>query len=114
MAGGREDGSGAVPHVSVDGSPEGLNGSLHEVAAATAVAVQFNASGHHMHAVRVDCAVGALNDVAALGHFRDVSIGKHHRALVYPSLGGEYVSVVNLCEHLSSCICAIGLIQSFL
>ena len=93
---GGEDGRSAMLHVGLHRLPEGLLGALHEVAAATAVAVQLDAARHHVQPFGVDGLIGVGVDVAAFSHLGDEAVLDEYRASVDPPLWGEYMSVIDL------------------
>ena len=81
---------------------KGLARALLEVTAATAMAMQVNTTGHHVHAVGIDGLVHAFHLAAALAHLLDAAVLDDNRAAVDPSLGCEHMAVINLSQHCQS------------
>ena len=82
--------------VRLNHSLKGFTCAFLEVAAATAVAMQVNTTGHHIHVVGIDGLVHTVELSAAPCHLPDAGILNDDRASFYPTLGGEYLTVVNL------------------
>ena len=89
-----------MTHVRAHRRAECFGSTLHEITAATAMTMQVDATGHHVHAMGIDGAVSLVNDMAALGHLKDVPIGHDNRPLVYPSFRRKNMSIIDLCQHL--------------
>jgi hypothetical protein len=75
---------------------ERLLGALHEVVAATTMAMKLNASRHHMHSQSVNSRVGTWLDVAILANLYNARILKQQRTTAYPPRRSENLTIVNL------------------
>ena len=98
-----ENTSRAVLHVRLDGCPESVFASLHEVAPATAMDVDFHAAGDNISPFGVNQR-GAYDGQVAIGHFQNFVVTDEHRSILQPSLGRQDTGIDNLCQHIDEVI----------
>jgi hypothetical protein len=70
--------------------------------AATAVAMQVNATRHNVHAMGIDGLVHAIKLAAALAHLLDALVLNDDRPTIDPTFGREHVAIINLSQHSQS------------
>ncbi len=90
---------GAVLHVGVDSLAESILRSLHEVASATAVAVDLHSAGHNVHPFGVK-QLGADHRQITVGHFKHLVVAHQHAAILKPSLWRQDFCIDYLSKHV--------------
>ena len=85
-------------HVGFDCIAECIFCTLHEVAASTTVAMNFNTSGHYIHPFGIE-QFGSYHCKVAVCYFKNLVIAHQHRAVLEPSGRSENLGVYNLSKH---------------